>query len=80
MLTDGVRKMLDALWCFVASRVRQLVFDPVLTGDNYKIISKLAVIFTLEAVREPATAKKYKHSAVSLFQHFAASIFVKDIR
>ncbi|XP_011065878.1 PREDICTED: protein MMS22-like [Acromyrmex echinatior] len=78
--SDGARKMLDALWCFVASRVRQLVFDPVLTGDNYKIISKLAVIFTLEAVREPATAKKYKHSAISLFQHFAASIFVKDIR
>lgn len=80
MLVDGARKMLDALWCFVASRVRQLVFDPVLTGDNYKIISKLAVIFTLEAVREPTIAKKYKHSAVSLFQHFAASIFVKDIR
>ncbi|XP_028046332.2 protein MMS22-like isoform X2 [Monomorium pharaonis] len=78
--SDGVRKMLDALWCVVASRVRQLVFDPVLSGDNYKIISKLAVLFTLEAVREPATAKKYKHSAVSLFQHFAASIFVKDIR
>ncbi|TGZ50279.1 Uncharacterized protein DBV15_02129 [Temnothorax longispinosus] len=78
--SDGARKMLDALWCFVASRVRQLVFDPVLTGNNYKIISKLAVIFTLEAVREPATAKKYKHSAISLFQHFAASILVKDIR
>ncbi|EFN83552.1 Uncharacterized protein C6orf167 [Harpegnathos saltator] len=78
--SDGARKMLDALWCFVASRVRQLVFDPVLTGDNYKNISKLAVIFTLEAVRDSSTAKKYKHSAVSLFQHFAASIFVKDIR
>ncbi|XP_032672061.1 protein MMS22-like [Odontomachus brunneus] len=77
---DGAKKMLDALWCFVASRVRQLVFDPVLSGDNYKDISKLAVIFTLEAVRDPATAKKYKHSAMSLFQHFAASIFVKDIR
>lgn len=77
---DGVRKMLDALWCFVACRVRQLVFDPILTGDNYKDISKLAVIFTLEAIRDPATAKKYKHSVVSLFQHFAASIFVKDIR
>ncbi|XP_011860729.1 PREDICTED: protein MMS22-like isoform X2 [Vollenhovia emeryi] len=78
--SDGAKKMLDALWCYVASRVRQLVFDPVLSGDNYKSISKLAVIFTLEAVREPATAKKYKHSAISLFQHFAASIFVKDIR
>ncbi|XP_029176045.1 protein MMS22-like isoform X2 [Nylanderia fulva] len=79
-ISDGVRKMLEALWCFVASRIRQLVFDPILIGDNYKIISKLAVIFTLEAGREPATAKKYKHSAVSLFQHFAASIFLKDIR
>ncbi|EZA59634.1 Protein MMS22-like protein [Ooceraea biroi] len=78
--SDGVRKMLDALWCFVACRVRQLVFDPVLIGDNYKDISKLAVIFTLEAGRDPATAKKYKHSVVSLFQHFAASVFVKDIR
>lgn len=72
--------MLDALWCFVACRIRQLVFDPILIGENYKIISKLAVIFTLEAIREPATAKKYKHSAISLFQHFAASIFLKDIR
>lgn len=72
--------MLDALWCFVASRVRQLVFDPVLTGDNYKIISKLAVMFTTEAIRDRAIAKKYKHSAVSLFQHFAASVLVKDIR
>ncbi|XP_050445023.1 protein MMS22-like isoform X1 [Cataglyphis hispanica] len=80
LVIDGVRKMLDALWCFVACRIRQLVFDPILIGDNYKIISKLAVIFTLEAVREPATAKKYKHSAISLFQHFAASIFLKDIR
>jgi hypothetical protein len=72
--------MLDALWCFVACRVRQLVFDPVLIGDNYKDISKLAVIFTLEAIRDPITAKKYKHSTISLFQHFAASVFVKDIR
>lgn len=80
MFVDGAKKMLDALWCFVASRVRQLVFDPVLTGDNYKEISKLAVIFTLEAVRDPTIAKKHKHSAASLFQHFAASVFVKDIR
>lgn len=71
--------MFNALWCFVSTRVHQLVFNPVLTGDNYKIISKLAVIFTLETVRELTTAKKYKHSAVSLFQYFAASI-VKDIR
>ncbi|XP_020281370.1 protein MMS22-like isoform X2 [Pseudomyrmex gracilis] len=78
--SDGVRKMLDALWCFVASRVRQLVFDPVFTDNNYKIISKLAVMFTTEAIRDRAIAKKYKHSAVSLFQHFAASVLVKDIR
>ncbi|XP_011637201.1 protein MMS22-like isoform X2 [Pogonomyrmex barbatus] len=79
--SDGVRKMLDALWCFVPSRVRQLaMFDPILIGDNYKIISKLAVIFTSEAIRESTIAKKYKHSAVSLFQHFAASVGVKDIR
>ncbi|XP_014477165.1 PREDICTED: protein MMS22-like isoform X2 [Dinoponera quadriceps] len=78
--SDGARKILDALWCFVASRVRQLVFDPVLSGDNYKDIAKLAVIFTLEGIRDPATAKKYKHSVASLFQHFAASIFIKDTR
>ncbi|XP_012220703.1 protein MMS22-like isoform X2 [Linepithema humile] len=78
--SDGAREMLNALWGSVACRVRQLVFDPVLTGDNYKIISKLAVIFTLEAVRDPATAKTHKHSTMSLFQHFAASVFVKDIR
>lgn len=72
--------MLDALWCYVACRVRQLVFNPILTNEHYKDISKLAVRFTLEALRSPATAKKYKHSAVSLFQHFASSVIVKDIR
>ncbi|KAL0103091.1 hypothetical protein PUN28_017435 [Cardiocondyla obscurior] len=78
--SDGVKKMLDAIWCFVACRIRQFVFDPVLAGNNFKIISKLAVMFTLEAIREPAIAKKYKHSAASLFQHFATSILLKDIR
>lgn len=71
--------MLNALWNFVACRIRQFVFDPVL-GENCRIISKLAVMFTLEAVRDPITAKKYKHSTMSLFQHFAASVSVKDIR
>lgn len=72
--------MFNALWCYVACRVRQLVFDPVLTGDQYQNVSKLAVLFTLEALRNPVTAKKYKHSAMSLFQHFASSVIVKDIR
>ncbi|KAG7210314.1 hypothetical protein KM043_011855 [Ampulex compressa] len=77
---DGVEKMLDALWSYVACRVRQLVFDPIITSDHYQDLSKLAVMFTLEALRDPVTAKKHKHSAVSLFQHFAASIIVKDVR
>ncbi|XP_043263204.1 protein MMS22-like, partial [Colletes gigas] len=78
--SDGVEKMFDALWCYVACRVRQLVFDPVLTGDYYGDVSKLATAFTLEALRNPLIAKKYKHSAMSLFQHFASSVIVKDIR
>nr|XP_031832750.1 protein MMS22-like isoform X2 [Nomia melanderi] len=78
--SDGVGKMLDALWCFVACRVRQLVFDPGLTGDHYRDVSQLAVLFTLDGLKNPTTAKKYKHSAMSLFQHFASSVIVKDIR
>ena len=71
--------MLDSLWCHVACRVRQLIFDPTLIGPNYRNFTKLAVAFTTEALKDPATAKKYKHSAVSLFQHFT-SINVKDPR
>ncbi|XP_076654446.1 protein MMS22-like [Halictus rubicundus] len=78
--SDGIGKMLDALWCYVACRVRQLVFDPALTGDHYRDVSQLAVAFTLDALRNPVTSKKYKHSATSLFQHFASSVIVKDIR
>ncbi|CAK9817611.1 Protein MMS22-like [Anthophora quadrimaculata] len=78
--TDGAVQMLDALWCYVACRVRQLVFYPDLTSDHYRDISKLAVIFTLEALRNPAPAKKHNHSAMSLFLHFASSVIVKDIR
>ncbi|OAD54304.1 Protein MMS22-like [Eufriesea mexicana] len=78
--TGRVTQMLDALWCYVACRVRQLVFDPVLTNEYYQDISKLAVLFTLEALKNPAIAKKHKHSVSSLFQHFATSIIVKDIR
>ncbi|XP_012139632.2 protein MMS22-like isoform X2 [Megachile rotundata] len=77
---DGAEKMLDALWCYGACRVRQLVFDPTLISDHYNDVAKLAVAFTLEALRNPVVAKKYKHSAISLFQHFASSIIVKDIR
>lgn len=75
-----VGQLLDALWCYVACRVRQLVFDPVFNSEHYQYISKLAVLFTMEALRNPATAKKHKHSAMSLFQHFASSVIVKDIR
>ncbi|XP_015439046.1 PREDICTED: protein MMS22-like [Dufourea novaeangliae] len=78
--SDGVGRMLDALWCYVACRIRQLVFDPVLTSDHYRDVSKLAVLFTLDALRNPVIAKKHKHSAMSLFQHFASSLIVKNIR
>lgn len=71
--------MLDALWSHVACRVRQLVFDPNLMGDYYQNLTKLALAFTIEALKDPGTAKKYKHSATSLFQHFT-SINVKDVR
>lgn len=79
LFVGNVEQMLDVLWCYVASRVRQLVFDPVLANEHYKSISKLAVLFTLEALKNPAIAKKHKHSATSLFQLFASSIIVKDI-
>ncbi|XP_033336521.2 protein MMS22-like isoform X1 [Megalopta genalis] len=78
--SDGAGKLLDALWCYVTCRVRQLVFDPLLTGDHYRDISQLAVLFTLDALKNSIMAKKYKHSAKSLFQHFASSVVVKDIR
>ncbi|CAL7941312.1 unnamed protein product [Xylocopa violacea] len=77
---DDGGKMLDTLWCYVASRVRQLVFQPGNINDQYQDISKLAVLFTLDSLKNPATAKKYKHSAASLFQHFTSSVIVKDIR
>ncbi|KAG9429298.1 protein MMS22-like isoform X1 [Apis mellifera carnica] len=78
--TGDIGQLLDALWCYVACRVRQLVFDPIVNSEHYQYISKLAVLFTMEALRNPATAKKHKHSAMSLFQHFASSVIVKDIR
>ncbi|KAI4498080.1 hypothetical protein M0802_006904 [Mischocyttarus mexicanus] len=77
---EHVSKMLDALWCNVACRVRQLAFDPLLVEDHYHDLAKLAVAFTLNALKEPLVAKKYKHSAASLFQHFATSLIIKDIR
>ncbi|XP_035727312.1 protein MMS22-like isoform X1 [Vespa mandarinia] len=77
---EYVSKMLDALWSNVACRVRQLAFDPLLIGDHYHDLARLAVAFTLNALKEPGLAKKYKHSAASLFHHFATSLIVKDIR
>ncbi|XP_043496827.1 protein MMS22-like isoform X1 [Polistes fuscatus] len=77
---EHVSKMLDALWSNVACRVRQLAFDPLLIEDHYHDLARLAVAFTLNAIKEPVIAKKYKHSAASLFQHFATSLIIKDIR
>ncbi|KAK2579413.1 hypothetical protein KPH14_003271 [Odynerus spinipes] len=77
---ENVSKMLDALWSHVACRVRQLVFDPILAGDHYHNLAKLAVAFTVNSLKEPGVAKKYKHSPASLFHHFATSLTVKDIK
>ncbi|OXU29027.1 hypothetical protein TSAR_005155 [Trichomalopsis sarcophagae] len=78
--TMGSTLMLNSLWQHVASRVRQMVTNCDLSTDFYENPTKLAVAFTLEACRDPSTAKKYRHSAVSLFQHFTMSVIIKDIR
>ena len=76
----GSTLMLNALWNHVASRVRQMVTTCNLDTDFYENPTKLAVTFTLEACRDPITAKKYRHTAMSLFQHFSTSVIIKDIR
>ncbi|XP_066597925.1 protein MMS22-like isoform X2 [Prorops nasuta] len=76
----GVKKMLDALWSNVASRLRTLIFDPITPGDYYKDLAELAVSFTLNSIKEPVTAKRHSHSTISFFQHFTSSIIIKDIR
>ncbi|XP_046613523.1 protein MMS22-like [Neodiprion virginianus] len=77
---NGIRPMLDALWKHVASRVRTLVFDMQIYGDDYHILSELAMRFTLEALKEPETAARYQHKFVSLFKHFVSSPMIKDVR
>ncbi|XP_043279695.1 protein MMS22-like [Venturia canescens] len=77
---SGAYKILDALWSLVAGRVRQLVFEPPISGNNYVDLAKLAEAFTVEALRNPAQAKRHKHSPVSLFQHFTSSVIVADVR
>ncbi|XP_011498574.1 PREDICTED: protein MMS22-like [Ceratosolen solmsi marchali] len=76
----GCSLMLNGLWNHVASRVRQMVTTFDLSTKFYENPTKLAVLFTLEACRDPVTAKKYRHSAISLFHHFTTSIIIKDIR
>lgn len=77
---SGAHKILDALWSLVAGRVRQLVFEPPLNGNNYTDLAKLAAAFTTEALRNPGQAKRHKHSPASLFQHFTSSVIVADTR
>jgi hypothetical protein len=72
--------MLNGLWKHVASRVRQMVTTYDLSTKFYENPTKLAVAFTLEACRDPITAKKYGHSATSLLYHFTTSIIIKDTR
>ncbi|XP_043474055.1 protein MMS22-like [Leptopilina heterotoma] len=74
----GVKLVLDALWCHVVCRIRQLVLDPTI-GDFYLNLTKLAVFFTIDALKDPMIARKYKHSAASLFKHFT-SFYIKDAR
>ncbi|KAL7294391.1 hypothetical protein TKK_0012396 [Trichogramma kaykai] len=76
----GCTAMLNALWSHVASRIRQTVTICDLSTDFYVNSTKLAVAFTIEACRDPVTAKKYRHSHVTLFQHFTTSVIIKDIR
>ncbi|XP_046741977.1 protein MMS22-like [Diprion similis] len=77
---SGIRPMLEALWKHVASRVRTLVFDMQIYGDDYHILSELAVRFTVEALKEPETAARHQHKFVSLFKHFVSSPMIKDVR
>ncbi|XP_014204492.1 protein MMS22-like [Copidosoma floridanum] len=78
--TMGCILMLDSLWKHVAIRIRLMVATCDLSNEFYKNPTKLAAAFTLDACRDPATAKKYCHSAISLFQHFTASPIIKDLR
>lgn len=72
----GKSLILNALWTFLASRIRMMIKD----CHNYENPVKLAILFTIEACRDPITADKHKHSAKSLFEHFSASPLLKDTR
>ncbi|XP_034947759.1 protein MMS22-like [Chelonus insularis] len=76
----GATKMLETLWSVVAGRIRTMIFDHNLTGENFQEISRLAVDFTVEACRNPSMASAHRHSATSLFLHFTSTINVKDAR
>lgn len=72
--------MMNALWNHLAGRTRLMVTVCDLNTKNYENATKLALEFTIEACRDPDTAKKYKHSALTLFQHFSDSPIIKDSR
>lgn len=55
-----------------------MALDNNLSDDSENII-KIAFAFTKEGIRNPATAERFKHSAMSLFQHFSMSIMIKNI-
>lgn len=71
--------ILNKLWKDVAGRIRQTV-TPNGPDESYQHSTKLAVLFTLNAIKDPSLGKKYSHSAASLFQHFTTSPIVKDLR
>lgn len=56
-----------------------MALDNNLCEDTENIV-KLAITFTLEALRNSGTAERHKHSAVSLYQHFTSSVMIKNIR
>ncbi|KAJ8680183.1 hypothetical protein QAD02_015970 [Eretmocerus hayati] len=78
--SSGSALMLEALWCHVASRIRQMMITFDVGSEFYENSTKLAVLFTCEACRNPHLSGKYKHTPASLFQHFSTSTFIKDIR
>lgn len=71
---------MNALWTHLAGRTRVMANSCDLSTRNYENPTKLAVDFTVEACRDPALAKKYNHTATSLFTHFSNSVIVKDTR
>lgn len=77
---SNVPLMVNSLWSHVMSRVRQMVAVSNSNSNDYRDLTKLAVAFTLDAIRDTTLASNRCHSPTSLFQHFTTSIMIKDTR